>query len=164
MVTASLPPKILDIANGKVTWGRLEGIDYETLGYFLSCHLIVEHYLDEFLRISYPTLDWAAARHTFGQKVALLSDFKVSDKYDCIPAIKHMNSLRNRLSHNIDFKIELEHLLPLTQYLTKASGLDKAKELTHPRQVLEEFTSMSCVLLAGYISGLANHTSFNREK
>ena len=83
--------------------------------------------------------------------MALLSNFKVSDKYDCIPPIKYMNSLRNKLSHNIEFKIGTEDLLPLTQYLTKVFE-DKAEVPKEPKAILEHFTTMSCVLFAASIS------------
>lgn len=96
-----LPPLVQEITNGTVTWQRLEGLDYEMLGYFLSCHLIIEHYLDEYLKTCYPELDWDAARQTFSQKVALLSNIGLPQQYDCIPAIKHMNSIRNKISVNL---------------------------------------------------------------
>lgn len=158
---SGLPPLVEAIAEGKVSWRRLEGLDYEVLGYFLSCHLIIEHYLDEYLKICYPMLDWGSARQTFGQKVSLLSHFKISDKYDCIPAIKHLNSLRNKLSHDIDFKIRTEDLLPLTQYLSKVYE-QKQDIPEEPKVILKHFTSMTCVLFAGYISGQANQLKLTR--
>jgi hypothetical protein len=163
MASAGLPPLLAEIADGSITWQRLEGLDYEILGYFLSCHLIIEHYIDEYLKIRYPSLDWEAARHTFGQKISLLSQFKVSDKYDCIPPIKHLNSLRNKISHNIDFKIDVGDLAPLSNYLTKTYE-DKDKVPKESKAILEEFTNMTCVLFAGYISGLANHSQPTRKK
>lgn len=163
MTQPSLPPRIAEITDGSVTWQRLEGINYEVLGYFLSCHLIIEHYLDEYLKICHPSLDWDAARQTFGQKVALLSNFKVSDKYDCLPAIKHMNVLRNKLSHDIEFKIGSEDLLPLKQYLAKVYEGDKTKLPIEPKEVLDQFTMMTCVLFAGSISTMANHTRITRK-
>jgi hypothetical protein len=150
-----LPPLLSEIVSGSVSWQKIEGVDYEFVGYFLSCHLIIEHYLDEYLRIIHPKLRWDAVRHTFSQKVALLSEFKIGDKYDCIPAFKHMNSLRNKLTHDIQFKIRSEDLLPLTQYL---AGIyeDRTHIPTEPKAILESFTSMSCVLFASYISGFAD--------
>jgi hypothetical protein len=153
--SVGLPPLVGEISEGKVTWKRLGEIDYETLGYFLSCHLIIEHYIDEYLKICYPSLDWVAARHTYAQKVSLLSHFKISDKYDCIPSIKHLNTLRNKLSHNINFKIGAEDLLPLTHYLTKVYE-GKEKVPTEPRALLERYTMMTCVLFASQISGYAH--------
>ena len=162
MPQESLPPRIAGFKNGSVTWQRLEGVNYEVLGYFLSCHLIIEHYLDEFLKLGHDDLDWDAARLTFGQKVALLSSFKISDQYDCIPAIKHMNSLRNKLSHDIEFKIDIKDLRPLTQYLTKSSER-KMDVPTDPKDLLGSFTSMTCVLFAGWIASTVNHRGLSRE-
>ena len=150
----SLPPIVAATQDGSFTWERIKGIDYGLLGFFLSCHLIIEHYLDEYLRIRYSSLDWDAARHTFGQKVALLSRFKVSDKYDCIPAIKHLNSLRNKLAHDITSKIRGEDMLPLRKYLTTACSGEVSGTVIpdKPREILEMFTMMTCVLFAAQIS------------
>jgi hypothetical protein len=157
-----LPPLVGGFADGSVTWQQLQDVDYETLGYFLSCHLIIEHYLDEYLKIAYPELDWEAARHTFNQKVSLLSRFKISDKYDCIPSIRHLNSLRNKLSHNIQFKIKTEDLIPLADYLSKIYST-KAEVPKEPKEILGHYTSMTCVLFAGMISRLV-HASPRQSK
>ncbi|WP_078082635.1 hypothetical protein [Microbulbifer mangrovi] len=158
----TLPPKVSEIINGSVEWSRIEKIDYESLGYFLSCHLVIEHYLDEYLKIEHPALDWDSARQTFGQKVSLLSKFKISDKYDCIPAIKHMNSIRNKLSHRIDFSVQKEDLLPLIQYLEKTSDGQLETPITI-KEILGRFTSMVCVLFAGYISSKAHYGKVDRR-
>lgn len=149
------------IQNGKVTWQRVESLNHEALGYFLSCHLIIEHYMDEYLKTQYLNLDWDAAKLTFGQKVQLLSKFKISDKYDCIPAIKHLNSIRNRLSHNIEERITVEALLPLTQYLNKVyeGQVEVAEE---PTAILHHFTSMASVLFASIISRNADAFNIHR--
>jgi len=161
MTGAGLPPLVAEITDGAVTWQRLDAIDYDVLGYFLSCHLIIEHYLDEYLKIRYPSLDWDAARHTFGQKVALLSSFKI-DKYDCIPAIKHLNSLRNKLSHNIEFKIEAQDLVPLSQYL--GTIYDNNTELPKDTKgILDSFTFMTCALFGGCITSAAERTKLARK-
>lgn len=162
MATSGLPPLVREIADGSVTWQRLERLDYEVLGYFLSCHLIIEHYVDEYLKIRYPSLDWNAARQTFGQKLSLLSQFKISDKYDCIPPIKHLNSLRNKLSHNIEFKIEVDDLQPLITYLNKVYE-GKSEVPREPKAILEQFTNMTCVLFAGFIASTANQLKVTRK-
>jgi hypothetical protein len=152
--TFGLPPLVGGFADGSVTWQRLQDLDYETMGYFLSCHLIIEHYIDEYLKITYPALDWDAARPTFNQKLSLMTRFKISDKYDCIPSIKHLNALRNKLSHNIQFKIKTEDLTPLTDYLSKVYTTE-AEVPKEPTEILGHYTSMTCVLFASIISGLA---------
>jgi hypothetical protein len=96
----SLPPILGPVENGKRTLKILDNIDFDLMGYLLSCHLIVEHYIDEFLHAHYPDLDWDAARLTFEKRVALLSKWGLG--HDPIPEIKHLNTLRNRLSHHVD--------------------------------------------------------------
>jgi hypothetical protein len=149
-----LPRIVSSIAEGDVTWQPLEGLDYELLGYFLCCHLVIEHHMDEYLKLLYPTLDWDAAHHSFAQKVSLLSRFKVSDALDCIPAVKHLNSLRNKISHNVKFRIKRRDLLPLTRFLTKAHE-GRLEVPDDPKGILDDFTSTTCLLFAGSIVTLA---------
>ncbi len=162
MKKINLPPLLSNIRDGNVTWQRLENLDYELLGYFLSCHLIIEHYLDESLQIRYPKLDWEGAKLTFGQKISLLSKEPYPEKYNAISAIKQLNSLRNKLSHNIDFKISEEDLLPITNYLRKLYG-DELPPLSDPMKTLELFTSMVCVWFASGISFTAEHGKISRK-
>lgn len=120
----------------------------------MSSHLIIEHYLDELLKMLHAELDWEASRLTFGQKISLLSRFKMPEKYNSIAAIKHLNSLRNKISHRVDFRIQAEDLLPLKHYLENVyEGKQKVPE--EPHEVLESFNQMVCVFFAGYISSLA---------
>lgn len=148
----SLPPQIAGFKDGSVTWKRLEGIDYALLGYFLSSHLIIEHYLDEVLKINHADLDWESSRLSFSQKIALFSRFNMPEKYDSISAIKHLNTLRNKISHRIDYKIQTNDLLPLKQFLINIyEGKQDVPE--DPHEVLEAFNGMVCLYFAGYISG-----------
>lgn len=65
---------------------------------------MIEHYLDKLLELLHPTLDWKASRQSFAQKAALLAGMNLPPRYEAIPAIKHLNSLRNKISHQVDFK------------------------------------------------------------
>jgi len=109
-----LPPLVGNISEGSITWQRLDNINYEELGYFLSCHLIIEHYLDEYLKAEYKTLSWDDCKLTFAQKINLLSNFQISEPYkELIPSIKAMNKIRNKISHRVNFKISIDDLEPL---------------------------------------------------
>jgi hypothetical protein len=156
----SLPPLVGAIHHGNVTWQGIKGVDFELLGYFLSCHLVIEHYMDEFLKTTFPTLDWDAAKPTFGQRVALLTDMGLPDRFNCIPAIKHMNSIRNKLSHRIEFKIDAEALLPLRHYVQKVS--EGEIQSSDPKELLEYFTTVCCATFAGSISRTARETRYTR--
>jgi hypothetical protein len=157
----SLPPLVGAIHSGNVTWQGISGVDFELLGYFLSCHLVIEHYMDEFLKATFPTLDWDAAKPSFGQRVALLTDMGLPDRFNCIPAIKHMNSIRNKLSHRIEFEIDVETLLPLKHYLQKVS--ESEVQSSAPKELLEQFTTVCCATFAGNISRTVRQTKYTRR-
>ncbi|MEM6485381.1 MAG: hypothetical protein AAF662_10405 [Pseudomonadota bacterium] len=157
----SIPPLVGNIKDGEVTWQRLRGLDHELLGYFLSCHLIIEHYLDEYLKTRYPKLNWDASKQTFSQKISLLATDNYPEKYNSIPAIKHMNVLRNKLSHNVEFRISKTDLIPLSQYLGKCCG-EGYEPPTNPSEIPNEFTSMVCVWFASGISSTARQTAHTR--
>jgi hypothetical protein len=156
-----LPPLVAELDQGKVTWKSITSIDFELLGYFLSCHLIVEHYMDELLKTLYPGLNWDAAKPTFGQRIALLSDLGLPERFDCVPAIKHLNSVRNKLSHRIDYTIDEKALLPLNQYVTKAS--EGGLVPTAPIETLQLFVMLCCSTLAGNISRTAMDSKASRR-
>lgn len=151
MKTTGLPPRVAEISQGEIKWARVEGIDYDFLGYFLCIHLTIEHYLDQFLKIVHPDLDWDASRQNFAQKIALLTKFKAGPRYDVVPAIKHLNSLRNRMSHALDAKITSVDLLPFVHCLQKMTK-NKADVPNDPKEILETFTALVCAFFAGYIS------------
>ena len=98
----SLPPLVGGFQDGNVTWDRIESVDYDILGYLLSCHLIIEHYIDNFL-VTYPgaPFSWGSARLTFSQKISLISGLSFPEPYNLPPVIKHLNNVRNRFGHNI---------------------------------------------------------------
>ena len=147
-----LPPLVGEFKDGKVTWQRLEPIDYDTLGYLLSCHLIIEHYLDHFISgLGHAELAWEGAKLTFGQKISLISKLsRFKDPYNLPPVIKHLNSLRNRFSHKISTKLAKEDLIPFQEFLLKLTK-DKAKIPTETLDLLSFFTTMVCAYLAGSI-------------
>jgi len=143
-----------------VSWKGIEGVDFELLGYFLSCHLVIEHYMDEFLKTRYPDLDWDAAKPTFTQRVALVKDMDLPDRFNCMPAIKHLNAIRNKLGHRINFKIDDETLLPLKHFVQKA--FDGQAPPSEVKELLEKFATMCCAIFGGAISRTAHDTRHTR--
>lgn len=141
------------VADGSVVWKRITDIDHGLLGYFLTCHLIIEHYMDEYLKATIRGLDWEKAKLTFGQRVNLLKwDVLVRDKqFDPIPAIKHMNTLRNKISHRLEIKLDADALLPLTYYL---KGIDPAQSSipSDPKKLPELFVNTCCATFASHLS------------
>ena len=80
----------------------------DELGLILKCHLIIEHYIDEFLIVAYPTIkSWARIRLTFNQKLELINDPQTVLGM-VYPSIKCLNTLRNKFSHKLAYKIKTE--------------------------------------------------------
>ncbi len=155
-----LPPLLENISDGSLTWKSLDNINYEELGYFLSCHLIIEHYIDEYLKYEYGNLSWNDCKLTFSQKINLLSNFPISEPYkEFIPSIKAMNRIRNKISHRVDFKISIDDLEPLKYYLYGAYKGNKDMVPSTILKLLEIYTMMICVVFASTISALVRHKS-----
>ncbi len=149
-----LPPMFDGVKDGSVVWKRIVDIDHELLGYFLTCHLLIEHYMDEYLKATIPRLDWEKPRLTFGQRVNLLTwEVLVNDqKFDPIPAIKHMNALRNKISHRLEINLDLESLQPLSDYLKKLSAPRREPMPTDPKELLSAFVGTCCATFASHLS------------
>ncbi|OJA37883.1 hypothetical protein BGV47_16245 [Burkholderia ubonensis] len=146
-----LPPMFGPVMSGKRTWKEVKDVDHDLMGYLLSCHLMLEHYIDTFVKAAYPQLDWDAAKLTFGQRIALLSKWDTGTRYDPVSAIKHLNSLRNRLGHRVDYTLSHEDLLPFVYYLERAT--EQKVENKSPRALLEAFTSLCAAFFAGSVHG-----------
>lgn len=141
------------VQDGSVVWKRIVEIDHELLGYFLTCHLVIEHYMDEYLKATVPGLDWEKSKLTFAQRVNLLQWEVVvnNQRYDPIPAIKHLNTLRNKISHRLEIKLDAEALQPLSDYLKKfTSGALSVP--TDPKEILERFVGTCCATFASHLS------------
>lgn len=152
-----LPPLLEKFEDGKAKWKSFSDVDFELVGLFLSCHLIIEHYLEEFLSAYSPApFNWEGANLTFGQKVSLVSDLKQFPEPWSIPAaLKHFNSIRNKLSHDVAFVLSMDILLPEVQFLGKISERKNLPVLDDVRAVLDEFTTMVCIYLASAITHCA---------
>jgi hypothetical protein len=75
-----LPPLVKGFNGSSVEWQKLEDVNFEFLGYLLSCHLIIEHYLDEVIMTLGTSLNWVPAKLTFSQKIALFPQNLLPEK------------------------------------------------------------------------------------
>lgn len=141
------------VENGSIVWKRIADIDHVLLGYFLTCHLVIEHYMDEYLKATIPQLDWEKSKLTFGQRMNLLKwEVLVSEKrFDPIPAIKHMNTLRNKISHRLEIKLDAEALLPLADYI-KGFSSQPHQVPSEPKELLQMFVGTCCATFASHLS------------
>lgn len=129
----------------------------DELGLVLKCHLIIEHYIDEFLIAAYPTVNnWSTLRLTFSQKIDLIDTPNTIMKM-AYSSIKCLNSLRNKFSHRLAYKIKDEDYREIKDILTiwyKAAG----EPVPEGIKILEKYTVWICAILNGMIIGIKKET------
>lgn len=159
----TLPPIVSGVEGNHLKLQKLEDVDFEFLGYLLSCHLVVEHYLDEFLMTLGTRLRWEGAKLTFSQKVSLFPPSVFPRGVATVAAIKHLNSLRNKVAHNLKARAVDLDFQPFRSFLTAV--YDGRQEVpSEPLAVLEEFTSLVCSAFAGWVASDAYRTSWRNER
>jgi hypothetical protein len=142
MNTSNLPPLFGGFKDGIVNWQPVAVFDYDTLGFMLTCHLVIEHYMDEFIATQ-SKLGLENARLSFNQKLSLLSTHDFPARYQFLPALKHLNALRNNCAHNLNANIGMAELRPLSSYVeaSKNYGGDPPED---PNGVLSVFAGVVC--------------------
>jgi hypothetical protein len=129
----------------------------DDLGSILKCHLIVEYYIDKYLKAAYPTIvKWKEARLTFAQKLELLSNDKTSIGI-YYPAIKALNTIRNKFSHNFQYNIETkdyEEIKKIMYAWYKAFGKPLLKDI----ELIKDFTVWLCANIDTLTNGINKHS------
>jgi hypothetical protein len=131
----------------------LQEVDIGLIGLVLACHLIVEHYLTNFLSHNSSTfIDFDSARLTFAQKVSLVSgkNSPLTDRH-VIEGIKQLNVIRNKVGHDIQATITKADVLPMQQLIDiVAEDAKVGKRDLDPIEAIQLFTYMVCGYIAGY--------------
>jgi len=121
----------------------LIGQDHVTLGRVLKCHLVVEHYMDQFLAHHLGAHDFQEARLSFHQKAALLPR-RASAAAFVRPGIFRLNKIRNGFGHRLDATLEMYDLGPILEVLRIAR---KGIIFAEPVEAVEAFTTVACTWL-----------------
>jgi hypothetical protein len=102
-------------------------MDVGQLGEVLRAHLVVEHFMTMFLASMNPRLgSLSGARLSFSQKVALLD--RTDERIRHLAAgIVHMNKIRNKFVHQLDYKVTDADVRPLCEN----KSFRDATELAH---------------------------------
>ncbi len=149
-----LPPLLSEVKDGEIIWKKINSIDFDEIGHLLCCHLIIEHYLEEYIKSkSDKKFNWDKAKLSFNQKLSLLAADGISNNVDFIPAIKHLNILRNKLSHNLDVKLTFDDFLPLMKFIH--SNISEEVQM-NKINILNTFTGFVCAWIASKLAFLAN--------
>lgn len=148
-------------------WEKVTGLDFEAIGRILVCHLSIEHYLNNLIELLTPgTLDWDSSKMTFSQKLKLVSKINILAKSKFNKGIEILNTIRNKLSHNMlatidENKIEQLKTL-LLEYLYKGKTMEEKEKIESdissfgPHAIIERFTQLTCAMIAGYCTSLIN--------
>lgn len=117
--------------------------DVSTIGRILRAHLYLEHYITEHLQKANPRLgDLDGARLSFSTKVKLLNQVDQGVK-DVVPGISHLNSIRNRLAHNLSAQVTCDDsdkfLACLSFKAFRVAGAKPGESSNDPLAILEAF-------------------------
>jgi hypothetical protein len=118
----------------------------------LRAHLVVEHFLNEYLGSVNPHLgSLGEARLSFNQKVALLGEHNPILTM-LRPGIIRLNQVRNRLAHRLNVEITPDDVasfmsVPLFSAMYAARRRKPSSRPRPPLKVLEDFAQLSAAML-----------------
>lgn len=133
--------------------------DITMIGRILRSHLFVEHYLSMYLAKVNPRLgSLADARITFAQKVALLDTSNV-DISTVLQGIKRLNTIRNRLAHNLSAQVTEEDSQVFLRS-ERFAALRMAKAMrevigNEPIDILEDFSLHTSIVFTNGFSSVS---------
>lgn len=115
------------------------------IGRILRAHLYVEHYMAEYLQKANPRLgSLDGTRLSYAQKVKLL-DRNDPHIQHMIAGIKHLNTVRNRIAHNLDVQVTKEDAavflaaVPMNELRAALDGHETT--IPEPVEALEGFAT-----------------------
>ena len=134
----------------------LSNRDDQSSSRILKCHLLIEHYLDKYLEVANPAIkNWDQARLTFHQKLELAQHPQTS--FILIsPGMRCVNSIRNRVSHNLEVNLTEDTLKPIKDFMNVWCGA-LGKPIRTGVDMVEDFTLTCCAMIDGYVSSISRH-------
>lgn len=114
---ADAPNMEQDLAEFNKRYGDLVRADTSGMSIILRAHLIVEHFIDEYLTKAHPGVqDWDTARLTFAQKLAFI-DHPQTNVGMIVPGIRALNRARNKIAHTLDAALPPGDLQPMEEFI-----------------------------------------------
>jgi hypothetical protein len=127
--------------------------DAFSIGRVLRSHLVVEFHLTRHLQFRNPNLgDIDAAGLTYAQKVDLIGPNVNHLIADCLPGLRHLGKIRNRLAHNLNVNVTQDDRnaflsMPLYLAFRNAAMKHQGVKPDDPLSVMEHFSlHAGCVL------------------
>lgn len=169
----NLPPLLADsFLNFEIKWDKIEGVNFENMGRVLTCHLLIEHHIEMFIKLeSNKSLDFANSRLTFSQKLSLIGKIEAFNERGIIKGYEKLNKLRNRFSHSLKVEIEKNDINFLKDVILKINPENRELHNYSDLAIIELFTLSTCAFMAGYctktvhkLQKLTGLTNFLNEK
>lgn len=137
--------------------GLIEGGNIN-LSVVLRSHLIIEYYLDRYLKWAIPEVEnWELIRLTFSKKLDISNNKKTSIAL-LYPAIKSLNKMRNKYAHNLNYSPAEQDYLPISKFVEiwfSAGGEDIPSNFS---DLIQAFTLIAAGFIDSYIQGISIHT------
>lgn len=120
----------------------LVGLPHDELGRVLKCHLIIERYLEEYLRKEFGLSEIGQARLSFFQKAILLPNAGTSASFIKLGVLE-LNTVRNKFGHSVGFCLENSHIEKIRDILQ----ISRPNFTGPPVDSIEAFTAVACAFL-----------------
>ena len=128
----------------------------EPISRVLRLHLVVEHYLLEYLKAANPSLgELERARLGFVQKLELADNTETS-MHLLMPGIRCLNSLRNRLGHSLHFALSDFDVSPIESFVAAWHGA-AGKPIPSGLDSIEAFATLASSWLFSYSRMIERH-------
>ena len=157
-----LPPLFgQDFKKGNLNWKRLDEVEFEQIGRILTCHLVIETYLNKLLELRFADdVDIDAANLNFSQKLKMLRKHHAFQYVDFYHGISILNKIRNKYSHHLEAKIDSSEIGIIQSIMNTYSNKVNREPFVLTKSedyeviVIETFTSIFCAFVAGYCSSI----------
>ncbi|OGH84919.1 MAG: hypothetical protein A2493_00395 [Candidatus Magasanikbacteria bacterium RIFOXYC12_FULL_33_11] len=126
------PKEILDILNKQS----------ELLIFVLRSHLIIEYFLEKI--INQKTSIKLKGKETFYTKILVIEAINLIPE-EIIKAIKELNTLRNKIGHELDYEIKEKDTLRLIEYVNRFSTYKEINTSKNLQKIL--------IYLMGFLNG-----------
>ncbi|MFG3449583.1 hypothetical protein ACGFZ3_13460 [Stenotrophomonas sp. NPDC047960] len=117
--------------------------DHDPIGRVLKCHLVVEHYLTEWLVNHYGIQDIEKVRLTFAQRANLIPSQGQAVSF-MKPGILKLNAIRNDFGHSMEATPSMDDMSAL---LTVLRVFQPQRRFESPLDIVEAFTTTACTFL-----------------
>jgi len=139
---------------------KTAGPDLDPVFMILKSHLLAEYYIDQFIALGIPRGDIILNKgFSFSQKLTILESLNIAEK-NIIDSLGALNRLRNRCTHDMDYKIS-ESDIDKIGFLQGKSYFNDKEYLGYDQKNLLHLTLIGII---SPLDGLLRHFKKNHKK